>query len=141
MELAIGPDKFKSCDDWDSAVNTHYLLTLFTYPAGYDNLTSACPMSCQQRSYTFTMKSFHLNSIVDPTSKYFGNSAKNGTFIFLSYETILTEEREETLVYDVTNFLVNAGGNLGLFLGFSCLSILLYIIKLCKKSKLELFLV
>jgi hypothetical protein len=140
MELAIGSSKLKSCDDWHSAVNTHTFLTSLNYPTGYDNLTSVCPMSCQQRSYTYIMKPFHLNSIVDPTNKFILNSTKNGTLIILSYETILTEEREETLVYDATNFLVNAGGNLGLFLGFSCLSILLYIIKLCKKSKLEHFL-
>jgi hypothetical protein len=32
------------------------------------------------------------------------------------------EERIETLVYDVGSFLAAAGGNLGLLLGFSCLS-------------------
>jgi hypothetical protein len=32
------------------------------------------------------------------------------------------EERVETLVYDAGNFLAAVGGNLGLLLGFSCLS-------------------
>ena len=33
------------------------------------------------------------------------------------------EERVESLVYDFSAFLVATGGNLGLFLGFSCLSV------------------
>jgi hypothetical protein len=44
--------------------------------------------------------------------------------------SLIVEERVETLVYDVGSFLAAAGGNLGLFLGFSCLSVFLYIIKL-----------
>ena len=135
------PNKLKPCDDWFSAVNTQTLLTNLTYAEANDNWASACPMPCQQRSYTYTMKPFHRNSIIDPANRFIANSTKPVTFISLSYKTLLTEEREETLVYDATSFLVNAGGNMGLFLGFSCLSILLYIIKLCKKSKFELFLV
>jgi hypothetical protein len=43
------------------------------------------------------------------------------------YQTHATEERTEILVYDVGSLLVAAGGNLGLFMGFSVLSILLAI--------------
>jgi len=38
------------------------------------------------------------------------------------------EEKTETLVYDLGTFLAALGGNLGLALGFSCLSILLGIV-------------
>ena len=34
------------------------------------------------------------------------------------------EKEEETLVYDSGNFFAAVGGNLGLLLGFSCLSII-----------------
>ena len=141
MERAIVPNKMKPCDDLPSAVKAFAILVNLTYTNASDDWALACPMLCQQRSYTFTMKQTHFNSNIDPTEKYLGNLTKPVTLIGLSYETLLTEEREETLVYDATNFLVNAGGNLGLFLGFSCLSILLYIIKLCKKSKFEHLLV
>jgi hypothetical protein len=40
-----------------------------------------------------------------------------------------TEERMETLTYDLGNFLVAAGGNLGLFLGFSCFSLMVTFIE------------
>ena len=41
-----------------------------------------------------------------------------------------TEVRTETLVYDTVNFLSAIGGNLGLFVGFSCLSVVFTLIDL-----------
>ena len=38
------------------------------------------------------------------------------------------DEKTETFVYDVGNFLAAAGGNMGLFMGFSCLSIMFALI-------------
>jgi hypothetical protein len=46
-----------------------------------------------------------------------------------NFSSLIVEERVETLVYDVGSFLAAAGGNLGLFLGFSCLSVCLSLIK------------
>jgi len=40
----------------------------------------------------------------------------------------LIEEKLETLVYDLVGLLAAVGGNLGLLLGFSCLSVLISII-------------
>jgi len=44
------------------------------------------------------------------------------------------EEREEMLVFDLGNFIVAIGGNLGLLLGFSCLPVLLSIIDFLKEK-------
>jgi hypothetical protein len=46
-------------------------------------------------------------------------------YLVYFYDTLNTEQRIESLDYDVTNFLVAAGGNLGLFLGLCFLSVLL----------------
>jgi hypothetical protein len=43
--------------------------------------------------------------------------------LYLVYETYSVEEQFETLVFDIGSLLVAAGGNIGLFLGFCCLSI------------------
>jgi hypothetical protein len=53
-------------------------------------------------------------------------SQYNGTnvHIVLAYATLSVEEQTETLVFDIGSLLAAAGGNLGLFLGFSCLSLL-----------------
>jgi hypothetical protein len=52
-------------------------------------------------------------------------SGEAAVIFSLEYERLVVEEEVETLMYDATNFLAQAGGNLGLFLGFSCLSLLL----------------
>jgi hypothetical protein len=49
------------------------------------------------------------------------------------YSTLDVEERIETLVYDAGNFLAAAGGNLGLLLGFSCLSTVLGFINIIQE--------
>jgi len=48
--------------------------------------------------------------------------------VVLSYETVVTEEHVQSYVYDFNSFISSAGGNLGLFVGFSCLSTMLGII-------------
>ena len=50
---------------------------------------------------------------------------ENDFYLGFSYTNIETEERVETLAYDVYSFLAAAGGNLGLALGCSCLSVLI----------------
>jgi hypothetical protein len=40
------------------------------------------------------------------------------------YSSLSVEEHFETLVFDSGSLLAAAGGNLGLFLGFSCLSLI-----------------
>ncbi len=49
-------------------------------------------------------------------------NASNAEFIFV-FATMSVEEHFETLVFDLGSLLAAAGGNLGLFLGFSCLSL------------------
>jgi hypothetical protein len=53
--------------------------------------------------------------------------------LIISFNSLLVEEQIETLAYDFGNFLAAAGGNLGLFLGFSCLPMLLGFISIFKK--------
>ena len=47
----------------------------------------------------------------------------------LSYETYSVEEQFEKFVFDIGSLLVAAGGDLGLFLGFSCLSIVFSVLE------------
>jgi len=52
--------------------------------------------------------------------------------ISLSYATLDVEENIETLVFDAGNVVAEVGGNLGLLLGFSCLTFLLSVLQCCK---------
>ncbi len=48
----------------------------------------------------------------------------NSFMVVIKFSSLLIDEEVETYVYDFGNFLVALGGNLGLMLGFSCLSVL-----------------
>jgi hypothetical protein len=48
---------------------------------------------------------------------------ENTASVSINFQSLLVEEEEETYVYDFGNFIVALGGNLGLMLGFSCLSV------------------
>ena len=66
--------------------------------------------------------------------------AKDGVLLTIRFKKLFVEEHVETLIYDTGNFLAQAGGNLGLFLGFSCLSMLLAIVNFIRKTlKFKIF--
>ncbi len=85
-----------------------------------------CPLPCQQSVFDTILRYFHKNDVEN-----LSGLEKNGENVFylLYYSnSLVVEERVEMLVYDLGNFLVAVGGNLGLLLGFSCLSVLLSLI-------------
>ncbi len=53
--------------------------------------------------------------------------------VFPVYDTLCTEVRNEYFIYDLNNVLASIGGHLGLFLGFSCLNIILFGVQLISK--------
>jgi hypothetical protein len=59
------------------------------------------------------------------------------TGVAVSYRSLLVEERVETIVYDLESLMTSIGGNLGLFLGFSCFSTSLEILKFIFKTFFE----
>jgi len=84
-----------------------------------------CPYPCVKLSYEISLKYFHETSWPD---FYKPRNFNDTFFLTLSYKTFDIVENEETLIYDIGNFFAAAGGHLGLFLGFSCLSVLMQII-------------
>ena len=50
----------------------------------------------------------------------------DGAFLlYFYYNSILVEERTETLIYELVDVMAAAGGHLGLCLGFSCLTLII----------------
>ena len=60
---------------------------------------------------------------------------KQALYFSIGYESFIIEVSIETLLYDIGSFLAAVGGNLGLFLGFSCLSVLLGFVSMFKKLR------
>ena len=81
-----------------------------------------CPVPCTTTSYYTNIQYYGMtNEINSHISDHFNLS--------VYYDNLWVEERTETLIYDLSSFLSASGGNLGLLMGFSCLSALLAIIK------------
>ena len=77
-----------------------------------------CPLPCHLTHYEVS------NHFYPPSSAVWYEEVTSGSFLLIYfYDTFLVEERMETLVYDLSALLVSIGGNLGLFLGYSCLTI------------------
>ena len=98
----------------------NYLEKFLSKPWQYD-----CPVPCKQTAYQVKLKYYHKNN-----ARYFDatNKSKDHFTLYSFYPTFDVEEKIETLEYDLANLLVSAGGNLGLFLGFSCFSVMLSVI-------------
>ncbi len=76
---------------------------------------TGCPKSCRQTSY-------RPDLTVQPSSTYY-DLGKTGLFIYMSGSV---ETVEEYLLFDASEIITAVGGSLGLFLGFSCLSVISY---------------
>ena len=55
-------------------------------------------------------------------------------WLYLYYDSLETEVKTESLIMDFPNLVAAIGGNLGLFLGFSCLSIFIVTIDFIKEK-------
>ncbi len=86
-----------------------------------------CPLLVSVSDLNVDLNLVHSNSVIDPLNEQQLDVNKSFVFSFC-YLFMDVEEKTETLVYDLGTFLAALGGNLGLALGFSCLSILLGIV-------------
>ena len=118
--------KMDECQSEDNASDVHYSFSIFLNKFGVMPWIFGCPIPCQRETYKFTLESLHKNTLKFPGYK---PEYQSYHIFAYSFATLNIEERIESLEYDFGNFLVAAGGNLGLFLGFSCLSVLLVTIE------------
>jgi hypothetical protein len=80
----------------------------------------SCPLPCERNRYTYNMHSLHENAVTSEPP-----DLEDFYCMYFYYSSFQVEQHVETPIYDVGGLLAAAGGNLGLCLGFSCLSILL----------------
>ncbi len=72
-----------------------------------------------------SMRKMHSNIMISTIDDSLGRFHVGMVF---GFKTLQIDEEIETYIYDIGSFLTASGGNLGLFLGFSCLSVLLEIV-------------
>ena len=125
------------CKDRQSGIDTFNTFFKITSKSGRENWLTACPPPCKQKSYNIKIVPYHRNSLVDATFTYEKTLGEPFIYLSLYYDSLGIIEQDETLLYDVGSFLSAAGGNLGLLLGFSCLSVFIGIFKLLKLKKIK----
>ncbi len=134
MELLVSKiTNISECQDRDSAVKTIKEFKELLFFNNREKWMSSCPPGCNQTSYSFKMTQFHINNWIESGNEHVEEIMKAAVRFALAYEDFVIEEQIETLVYDIGNFLAAVGGNLGLFLGFSCLTLLLEIMQIAKQ--------
>ena len=127
-------NQLPECTTLNDAAQTHKTYSEETRK--YDGKTwlLGCPMPCLQLQYRFTLSELHMNNWIDPRKMYPPEFVKEYYSISASFETMDIEKQEENLVYDSGSFFAAIGGNLGLFLGFSCFSIIVAAIDFIAKK-------
>ena len=93
-----------------------------------------CPLPCQQTVYDVKVNRYHKNNLVGHDEHFVNQLQRHGAVIGFRFETFAVHKHVETLVIDTGSFLSQVGGNLGLFLGVSCLSILTGIIQISRRA-------
>ena len=110
----------QDCQTLEEAKVTGNHFRNLTYDFQYGPSKFGCPLPCQRRKDDISLQYYHNTSWVSADAK---EIEEMGFQFFYFYNSHSMEEKMESLVYDFSTFLVATGGNLGLFLGFSCLSL------------------
>jgi len=111
------------CSNERSAVETFSQLMSSITQTAFPSSKTGCTVPCTQTSYDYNIEYYSAKSWFHPA--YPDQNTDNIFLLNFLYRRLDTEEQTEAIVYDIGNVLTAAGGNLGLFMGFSCLSIIL----------------
>jgi len=128
--------KYQECQDSVTATNTFLQYKKIIYEE-FNVITEHCPLPCKDASYSITLDYYSSNMYLNLKKEMSDDFLNKGVTLVMYYSSFTIEEHVETLVYDAENFLAAIGGNLGLFLGFSCLSLFLGMIRLCGKLRFK----
>jgi hypothetical protein len=116
------------CSERPDSVKSYQIFSDFIQELIQKMSFYGCPSPCSSVTYNVVTKYFHKNIefIFEAETK-----VENETFFYLSlfYDTLIIEKSIESYDYDWADFFIYTGGNLGLFLGFSCLSTLIAILR------------
>ena len=115
--LVDSSSNFMKCKENSEAFATLTLLSDTARRFQKDPSQMGCPLPCKRRKYLMHFQYYHSTSVMGKLFR------ENEFTLYYFYESFIVEERKESLVYDFSTFLVAIGGNLGLCLGFSCLSV------------------
>ena len=113
----------RECNNVEEAIKMYWKFVEYHGTFVTNSWHYNCPVPCKQKSYKLKLDFYHKSSALLPQSLSAIDSEELFT-LNIFYSPFTVEEKIESLEYDFANVLVSAGGNLGLFLGFSCLTVM-----------------
>ena len=119
------------CSDIKDAVNASEAFRDIFMSMVEESASFGCPRSCRHKSYKVSLE--YVNKFSLPASDL-DSTASPLLILALFFSSLNIEQVIETYECDFESFLVAVGGNLGLFMGFSCLTILVLVLECLKKS-------
>ena len=112
----------KICHDLNSSAMVFYDLFYFAQDTLQNPHKYGCPQPCNSTTFTVSVDHSPKTSIIDPLNRF---KVSESYVIAIFYVSTDVEEKTVTLLFDLGTMISATGGNLGLTLGFSVLSILL----------------
>ena len=101
------------------------------------NMFTSFLEQCKKTRYSVGMNTFDFLSMInikEPDFKVDNSEQKNHRYIDFYYSTTEVKLSKTSKLITSSTFISSIGGNLGLFVGFSFISALLYIYELLEKS-------
>lgn len=121
------------CDSFERGRETYNSIkSISSFTLGLPNLN--CDIPCTHKSFNVQIKFVHKNAYIDvdgSTAPYVNTTVA----LAIHYNSLLVEERSEAYIYDFESLMTSIGGNLGLFLGFSCFSTIMFVVKYVFRSQ------
>jgi len=131
LEFFLQDTDLKQCTDKKAAGQVFQKFLEFKNEFALNKSLHGCPKPCAAIIYDFDFFNIHRNSWIETKDE---PELPNGVYLLVVVsDSLQVEEKVVTLVYDLENVFASLGGNLGLFLGFSCFSPIEYIIKYIRK--------
>jgi hypothetical protein len=127
-----GITNLTSCNSKQMAKSTISLMAEHLVNMSVNTQLFGCPLPCFRISYSLDVNYYHENTV--GANYLFENVPASNFTVYFFFRSPWIEERIETLTYDLGGMLAAAGGNLGLMLGFSCLTLVFGIINWVKKN-------
>jgi len=118
----------KDCRTKQEANQTHS--KLIDMEVEFFALIDNCNLPCNQSYFSHKEFLYHTNAV----PMMFQDLSRDPMYLVFLYETLMVEEHIENLMYDIGSVLTAAGGNLGLTLGFSCLTSVYFFIQCLKNA-------
>ena len=129
-QISENKPALKECDNPEIAKKVQVMYFNLTERLAKEPHLNGCPLPCTRVTFDLDVTYYHENTRGPPPPS--DESEANFTLYFFT-RSALIEEQVENLVYDVGGFLAAAGGNLGLLLGFSCLSVIFAMLNWLRK--------